>query len=322
MNEFIEVEAFIFGTKVYQKICTDNFNKEQVHTIFNKANEIMLDFENRLSFYKNDSEIGKINEKSGKSYVKVSEDTFEIIEKAKYYSEKTHGLFDITIAPLVKEWGINTYNPKIIQEDKVLEILKLVNYKDILLKTETREVMLSKENQKIDLGGIAKGYIADKIIDFYKSKKVKSAIINIGGNIKVLGSKDNSEPWGVGIYKPKKHSQDIIAKIKIQDESVVTSGDYERAFKYEGKLYNHILNPLTGYPANTDLKSITIVSKDSIKGDALATPLFIMGKYKAYEFMKKYNISGILVTNEDEIIISKDLISKFSLFENYKVLSF
>ena len=182
--------------------------------------------------------------------------------------------------------------------------------------------MLAKENQKIDLGGIAKGYIADKVIEFYKESNVTSAIINIGGNIKVLGKTDKNKSWDIGIYKPKKHSKDIICSILVEDLSVVTSGGYERAFMYNGDLYHHILNPCTGYPAKTDLKSITIVSEDSIKGDAFSTPLFIMGKYKACEFMKKNGISGIMITEDNEIIVTKDLIEKFNLFTDYKVLTF
>ena len=182
--------------------------------------------------------------------------------------------------------------------------------------------MLLRENQKIDLGGIAKGYIADKIIEFYKENNINSAIINIGGNIKVLGKKDHDSLWSVGIYEHKKQSEKIICSLEVEDKAVVTSGAYERAFIYKDELYCHILNPKTGYPIKSDLKSITVVSSESIDGDALSTPLFIMGKDKASEFMKKHNISGVMITNNDEIIITKDLLEGFKLFGNYKVLAF
>ncbi|MGL5314593.1 MAG: FAD:protein FMN transferase, partial [Peptostreptococcaceae bacterium] len=183
-------------------------------------------------------------------------------------------------------------------------------------------VKLAKENQKIDVGGIAKGYIADKLIEFYKLNNVSSAIINLGGNIKILGKKSETDLWNVGIYCPKKHSNTTICSIELEDKSIVTSGGYERAFMNNGEVYHHILNPVTGYPAKTDLKSITIISDSSLEGDALSTPLFIMGKYQASSFMKKNKLSGVMVTEEDEIIMSKDLISKFKLIDNYKVLAF
>jgi len=319
MKTFIETEELIFGTKVYQKIYSDS---NDAKLILNKANTIMRNFEDSLSFFKEGSDVSRINQNAGKKFVKVSKDTFEIIRESKQFSEMTDGLFDITIAPLVKEWGINTYNPQIIKEGKIKEILSLVSYKDIILEEKNLGVMLAKENQKIDLGAIAKGYIADKVIEFYKESNVISAIINIGGNIKVLGKTNKNKLWDIGIYNPKKHSKDIICSILIENLSIVTSGGYERAFMHDGDIYHHILNPCTGYPAKTDLKSITVVSEDSIKGDAFSTSLFIMGKYKACEFMKKNGISGAMITEDNEIIVTKNLIEKFNLFTDYKILAF
>ena len=182
--------------------------------------------------------------------------------------------------------------------------------------------MLNKENQKIDLGGIAKGYIADLIIDFYKENNVKSAIVNIGGNIKVLGRKSHEDLWQIGIYKPIKHSTDIICSLAVEDLSIVTSGVYERAFISNNKLYHHILDPHTGYPASTDIMSITIVNESSLLCDALATPLLIMGTFEASKFMQNHNIEGIIITTNNKIILSKSLLNKFNLHENYDVLCF
>ena len=324
MKSFFEKEDFIFNTRVYQKIVYNN--KEdilfKIEDIAEKATLIMRDYEEKLSFFKENSEISKVNRNAAKGFTKVSLDTFEILKNSTYYSKLTNGIFDITIAPLVEEWEINSNNPKVLSEKKVKELKTLVDYEDVILNENNLSVMLLRENQKIDLGGIAKGYIADKIIEFYKENNINSAIINIGGNIKVLGKKDHDSLWSVGIYEPKKHSEKCICSIEVEDKSVVTSGAYERAFIYKDELYCHILNPKTGYPIKSDLKSITVVSSESIDGDALSTPLFIMGKDKAYEFMKKHNISGVMMTNNDEIIITKDLLEGFKLFENYKVLAF
>ena len=323
MNSILDKEDFIFNTRVHQKIY---YNKEvginEVQKIVEQATILMQEFEEKLSFFNEESEVSIINKNASKGFKKVSEDTFEILKKAVYYSKLTNGIFDITIAPLVKAWKINSDNPVILEDDKINELIKLVDYEDVILNENNLSVMLLRENQKIDLGGIAKGYIADKIIDFYKQNNVKSAIINIGGNIKVLGEKDDGSLWNIGIYEPKKHSEKIICSIEARDKSIVTSGGYERAFNYNDELYCHILNPKSGYPIKSDLKSITVVSSESIDGDALSTPLFIMGKDKAYEFMKKYNISGVMITDGDEIIITKDLLNGFKVFENYKVLAF
>lgn len=324
MKYFVEKEDFIFNTRVYQKICYDNndIKTKEIEEIAEKATKLMRQFEEKLSFFYESSEVSSINENASNGFIKISNDTFEILKKSIYYSKLTNGIFDITIAPLVKAWAINSDNPTILSKEKIDELIDLVDYEDIILNKNNSTVMLLRKNQKIDLGGIAKGYIADKIIDFYKENNIDSAIINIGGNIKVLGQKYENSFWSIGIYEPKKHSEKIICSIEAKDKSIVTSGGYERAFSYNGELYCHILNPKTGYPIKSDLKSITIVSDKSIDGDSLSTPLFIMGKNKAYEFMKKHNISGVMITDKDEIIVTKNLLEGFKLFEDYKVLAF
>ncbi len=318
MKSYVDKSEFIFNTRVEQKILTDGIDTEY---IMKEASSIMKNFENKLSFYSTNSEVNKINENAGKTFTNVSDITFEIIKESKYYSKITDGLFDITIAPLVKTWKINQSNVCIPKNEDLKIATSLINYEDIILDEVNKGVMLKGKNQKIDLGGIAKGYIADKIIEFYKENKIKSAMINIGGNVKILGRKDEN-PWNIGIYEPKKHSNEIVCSVELEDVSIVTSGLYERALIYDGKLYHNILNPYTGYPAETDLKSITIIDENSMKCDALSTPLFIMGKYKAFDFMKKNNLMGVMITKDDEVIINKDLIDKFNIIKESNVLSF
>lgn len=319
MKSFAESSDYIFNTKIYMKIAID---LEDEKMILEKASNYMRNIEKKLNFYDENSEISLINRNSGIRFVKISEDTFNVIKNAKFCSELTNGAFDATIAPLVKKWSVNSSSPKVLSIEEVNTVKSLVDYKDILLCEDSKSVMLARKDQEIDLGGIAKGYIADKIIELYKENGIKSGIINLGGNVKVLGKKSDDLMWNVGIIKPEKHANENIAVVSVEDMSVVTSGAYERAFSYNGKMYHHIINPITGYPAETDLKSITVICKDSVHADALSTPLFIMGKYKAYEFMKSKQISGIMVTDDDKIIITKDLLKNFKLFKDYEVLAF
>ncbi|MDO5517671.1 MAG: FAD:protein FMN transferase [Clostridium sp.] len=317
--KYVDMWNNSFGTRIYQKVSA-NIDELHAEKVLDKAVTLMKDFEKELSFYNKESDISKINRNAGIEFVKVSKDTYNIVKSAVHFGKITDGLFDITIAPIVKAWNISSENPQVLSSEKAGELLPLVNYEDILFDDNNMSIKLLNKNSMIDLGGIAKGYIADKVIELYKENNIESGIINLGGNIKVLRRKENDNLWEVGIYEPKKHSSNIVCTIKAEDKSIVTSGAYERGFMCNDKYYHHILNPKTGYPAESDLKSITIISDLSIDGDGLSTPLFIMGKYKAYEFMKNKNISGIMITDKDEIIITRDLIDKFTLTKEYKVM--
>ena len=310
---------FIYNTNVTQKIYC---NKKDSDIILSKAYELMKEFERKLNFYDANSEVSKINSNAGKYATVVSKDTFTLIEKSKDFSCLTSGLFDITIAPLVREWAVNSDNPKILTREEIYKILPLVSYKDIELDKVNSTVFLPKKGQLIDLGGIAKGYIADKIIDFYKENGVSSAMINLGGNIKTLAYKDNGELWDIGILEPVKHSNRCVCSIKSNIQSIVTSGIYERTFIFEGKNYPHIINPKSGLPVDTDLLSVSIIDNESIKCDALATPLVLMGLDTATIFMKMNNIKGILLTKNKEIIVNKDLISNIKVDKDYTIYYF
>lgn len=312
-------QEFIFNTSVYQYIDLEGDNAKE---ILDKASDIMHAFEEKLSFFKENSEVSLINKNAGIRFVKVSLETFEIIKKAKYYSKITNGLFDITVAPLMELWKISSKNPIVPRKSEIKDSLNLVNYNDIKLDEEHKSIMLLNRNQKIDLGGIAKGYIADRIIEFYEKNNIKSAIINLGGNVKTLGKRESETLWKIGIVEPVKHSIENICAIDIFNKSVVTSGNYERGFMCDDKYYHHILNPQNGQPSNSDLKSITLITKKSIEADALATPLFIMGKDDASNFMIANSIKGVMVTNDNKIIINKELIPYFTLIKNYEVLAF
>ena len=229
--------------------------------------------------------------------VNVSDDTYYLFERALEFCDETNGAVDITIAPLVDIWGFThnmSGNSSADRKPTDLEIrqaLKKVNYKRVKLY-EGNRVKFYDSNVQVDLGFIAKGFVADKIKEYLVEKGVKSAIISLGGNVVVIGSKPDGSDYNIGIKDPD-NPEDIIDSISVSDKSVVTSGTYERYVEYDGVKYHHILNTNTGYPVKTDVKSVTIISDSSLEGDALSTICLILGEEKSKDILEKYNAQAI-----------------------------
>ena len=235
------------------------------------------------------SDIWNVNNAGGEA-VSVDPETYYLIEKALEFCEETDGAVDLTVAPLVDAWGFN-HNDEVRtnkpSDEEIKEALGKVNYKNVIL-LDNNMIKLEGEGTKIDLGFIAKGYIADKLKEYLVSKNVKSAIISLGGNIVVIGNKPDGSEYNIGIKDPD-NSGDIIKSLKVSDKSVVTSGTYERYVEYSGVKYHHILDTKTGYPVDNGVQSVTIVSDSSLEGDALSTICLILGEEGAEEILDKYN---------------------------------
>jgi len=210
---------------------------------FNKIDEI----EKKMSVHIAESEVTAINKNAGIKPVKVSEETYNVIRTGKKYSEITAGKFDITVGPLVKLWGINTPDEKIPSEEGIKSTIPLVNYQNIILNDKEKSVLLKEKGMALDLGGIAKGYSGDAVAEILRRHHVKHAIVNLGGNLVVIGSKPDGTDWNVGIQTPFKSNGDYLGVLNVSDKAVVTSGIYQRYFKKNGKIYHHIMDTSTGY---------------------------------------------------------------------------
>lgn len=276
--------------------------------------------EETFSVYNKSSEIGHLNEISG-DFFKVSKESFWLIDKSTFYSNITEGFFDITIRPLVKLWSIGKDNFNIPRDREIKKTKNLVNYKAIELNKSSLEIRLYK-NQELDLGAIAKGYAADKVKDIFINLGITSAIINLGGNIVLIGSKESKEPWTIGIQNPFGERGDYIGTIRLIDKSIVTSGCYERFSIRNNEIYSHIINPKTGYPISGEILSISIVSHKSIDGDGLSTGLYILGIEKSLEILNRLNLEGIFITKNFEVILTNGIKDKFILTnEEFKIIS-
>lgn len=280
----------------------------------NKAQERLNDIDDKMSVFKPSSEISKINSLSGKQFQKVSFDTYFVIKKAVHFSELSEGTFDPTIRPLVKLWNIGKDNFRIPTNYEIKEILNLINYKNIIFDENSSSIMLKKEGQSLDVGGIAKGYAADEINKIFKKYKIKSGIIDLGGNIYAVGQKPNKKNWNIGIQNPIRIRGSYVGILSLSHKSIVTSGGYERYSTENNKTFHHILNPKTGYPAKNELVSTTIISDKSIDGDGLSTGVYIMGLQKSIKLIENLDgVDAIFITKDNKIYLTSNIKDKFRL---------
>jgi thiamine biosynthesis lipoprotein len=245
------------------------------------------------------SEISRINQSAGIKPVEVSNDTFALIKNAIDLSTRCNGLYDITISPLVQLWGIGKAVNRIPDKSSILRVLALVDDRDILLNEDLQTIFLRKTGQAIDLGGIAKGYAAEKVFQLYQVYGIQSAYANLGGNVIAIGSKLDGSPWRVGIQHPR-NEESLIGSISIKNQAVVTSGDYQRyMIAADGRRYHHILDPRTGYPAASGLISVSIVSGDAILADVLSTAILIAGLERGLEILTEFPDTEAVLVNQD-----------------------
>lgn len=306
---------YALGTIIQFIIFTENYRGA-----LDKALDKIYDIENKMSVFKNFSEVSLINQNAGKKPVKVSEDTYFVIETAYEFSKMTNGAVDITVKPLVDLWKSYSAQSVYPSEKDILNTLEYVNYKHIGFY-ENNSIMLKKNNMSIDLGAIAKGYAADQIKKILISNGIEKAIIDLGGNVIFLGNKDENNKWKVGIQNPLQYRGTSIMGIYVDDTSVVTSGGYERYFEFENKYLPHIINPKTGKPVENDILSVTVISPSSIDADALSTALFVMDIEKTKEVISNWKYFDVVIIDKHKnIFITPNLTNKYELYDkNYQV---
>ncbi|WP_291653886.1 FAD:protein FMN transferase [Clostridium sp.] len=299
----------LMGTVVTVTLYDSN-DENVLDKVFNKVKEL----ESTLSINENGTLVDKINESAGIEPVKVDYDTYTVIKKGLEYAKLSNGLFDISVGPIVKLWNIGLPEAKVPTQEEINSKVPLVGYSDIELNDEESTVFLKRQGMIIDLGGVAKGYTADVISDILTEEGVKSAIIDLGGNIFAHGSKVDGSTWTIGIQNPFSDRGDIIGKITVKNKSIVTSGIYERYIEKDGIKYHHILSPKTGYPYENEIAGITIISDKSSDGDALSTSVFAMGVDEGMKFINTQDgIDAIFVTKDNKVYITDGIRDIFKL---------
>jgi len=316
---YYETAWFGMGTVIEQKVEVHSVSEGK--DICRKVSEVIKELEHKMSYFIPESFVGQLNSSNGGAPVKMDSDTFHVLKTAAEYYRLSNGAFDITAAPLTALWRDGINDQILPLRSAIQRLAPWVSGASIVLDEKNKSARIGK-NQSIDLGGIAKGYAADMALKACRSYGVNSAFINLGGNVHTLGKKTNGEPWMIGLQDPRSKRGDFIAALAVSNKSAVTSGDYEKYFEYEGKRYHHIIDPKTGYPANSDLMSATVVSSSSMEADALSTAVFVSGLERGMELIKKSpEAEGVLITKDQKVFVTKGLSECFvaqSNIKNYK----
>lgn len=299
-KEPITDQAFLLNTFVTITIY-DSGNKGLIQECFSRIEE----YENILSSTREGSEIYEMNHRSAdKQTWEVSADTRRVLDKGLYYSQLSEGKFDITVAPLTALWDFTGDNPHVPGQEQIDKAVEAVGYQN--LKMDGNQVLFLSTNTQIDLGGIAKGYIADQIKDYLVSRGVKSAIINLGGNVLCIGDRPDETPFRVGVQSPFADQQESALLLNIKDQAVVSSGTYERQFTENGKVYHHILDPFTGYPYENGISSVTIICDQAVDGDGLSTACFSLGLEEGKKLLDSMEDAvGIFIMQDGSIEYSQ-----------------
>ncbi len=288
-NKPVTKNGFALDTIITITLYGDD-SKKYIDECFNIAKK----YDDMLSNTKENSDIYKINH-ANCEFVEVNQDTVDLINKGKYYGDISNDAFDISIGKLTTLWDIKNRTVPPTQE----EINNAMGFNYNNIEIVENKVRLLTDKEQLDLGGIAKGFIADKIKDYLNENGINKGVINLGGNVLCLDKKDGNTNYNIGIQKPFDESGTPLCALSVSNKSIVTSGDYQRYFEYNGKKYHHIIDINTGYPVDNELDSVTIINSSSTDGDALSTIAFAYGLKKGMDFIES-------IPNTEAIFVSKD----------------
>ncbi|PIJ48470.1 thiamine biosynthesis protein ApbE [Erwinia sp. OLTSP20] len=278
--------------------------------------QLIKQLENLLTVNRSPSQIMAINQAAGRAAVSVSRPVYQLIKLAHQVSLTPGGCFNFAIGPLVKCWKIGFQGNSVPAAHEIARLLRLTDPRDIELDDAAQSVFLRQPGMEIDLGAIAKGWIADRVQEYLRQQGVAEALINLGGNVQTLGvpATTGHAHWCVGLQTPFAGRDALLGTIGVREMSVVTSGVYERFFTFDGRDYHHILDPLTGYPLDNELLSVTVISRHSVDGDIFTTLLYGLGSTQGCQLLQAYpDIDAIFVTRDQRIICSSQRLFNFVL---------
>lgn len=306
MTEYTKI-IYLMGTKISLYI-----KGEETELLAEKAEEMLIRYNEIFSANSDHSQLGMIKKMAGIAPQKVDEELYELIKTGKKHSLNENSFINIAIGPLIKLWRIGFTEAHVPDKESIEKVLELLNPELIQLDEQNKTVFLQKKGMEIDLGAIAKGYFADKVMEFFKDHGAVSAMVDMGGNVLVHGdSPSDGSDWNVGIQNPFLPRGNAAALVKIRNQSVVTSGIYERVLEKEGSKYHHIFNSKTGYPMESNIASLTVVADRSLDCDIYTTELFGLD---AVSIIRKMNnmkdLGAVVITLDGKLACTENLMER------------
>ena len=287
---------FVLGTS-----CTvtlyDHATKDTLDAAFRRLHEI----DQRMSVNAPGSELDEVNAQAGRRPVPVTPDVFAVMKRALALAELSGGLFDPTVGPLVKLWGINTDHARVPSPAEIEAARKLIAWREVVLDEPAGTIYLERPGMQIDLGGVAKGFSADEVVGILKARGVTSALVDLGGNIFAVGSKTDGSPWRIGIQNPDSPRGTYFGIATVVNKTLVTSGVYERFFIKHGRRYHHIMDTRTGAPVDNGLESVTVITDRSFDADGVTLSLFAMGPARGLPTAEKLGVEAIMVSADHRV---------------------
>ena len=291
-EERYEVTTYAMGSYVQQTVYGENREDAAV-----KAADAVEALEQKISWRVENSDIQKLNNNAGKDWVTLSDETLNILTQAQSVSEKSGGAFDVTIAPISRLWDFDDELNEVPDSDLITSLLPYVNHS--LLRIE------------VDLGSVGKGAACDAAVRAYEEAGAKAAIIAVGGSVGVYGEKSSGKPWSVAVRDP--NGDGSLGSVTLAEGFVSTSGSYEKYFEQDDVLYHHLLDPKTGYPAESGLVSVTVVAKSGVLSDALSTACVVLGREDGMKLLEEFDAEGIFINSDNNITVTDGLKDRFTL---------
>lgn len=314
LEEPYQATEFKMGTYVSLRVYDEG--KEAV---LDDAFALVDDLAAKITTNASGSELDAVNKASGDQPVQVSPEIYPLLEAAYDYSTLPQSGFDMTIGPITDLWRIGFDDARVPDPEEIEAVLPLVDAEQVELNEETNEVYLTEEGMKLDLGAIAKGFIADEIKALFQEQGVTTAIIDLGGNVLIMGDSPKREGEGfvVGVQDPIHERGDFIGTITLKDQSIVTSGVYERYLERDGQVYHHLMNPETGYPFDNELLSVTVITPRSLDADALSTVGFGLGLEEGLAFFNdRSDTEAVFITEDLDVYTTDGLKDQFLITNN------